>query len=107
MKVFELLLELGTRPIPWRTALVRKVLTRWPIGPYPSRLRVGAVDRPHYGMCLYQAALQAKALGHKAVTAIELGVAGGNGMISLCRHSREITRAIGVEIMLYGFDSGH
>jgi hypothetical protein len=64
------------------------------------------VYRPHYGLCLYQAATEAKALGHKAMTAIELGVAGGNGLLCMCDHRDEIERALGIEIHIQGFDSG-
>jgi hypothetical protein len=37
---------------------------------------------------------------------IEFGVAGGNGLVAAERHAREITRELGVEFQIYGFDSG-
>ncbi|MGA9671662.1 MAG: hypothetical protein WBQ94_20800 [Terracidiphilus sp.] len=86
--------------------MIRKVLKHWPMGSYKARLDAGAVDRPYYGLCLYQAAHEAKALGYKAITAVELGVAGGNGILSMCRHRDEIRKALGMEVHLLGFDSG-
>lgn len=100
------LIDLATRPVPLRTLIFRRLLARWPIGPYRARLFAGAVDRPAYGFCLYHAAEQAKALGLKAITAIELGVAGGNGLLCMCRHRDEIRKALGIEIHLHGFDAG-
>jgi hypothetical protein len=100
------IIDLATRPVPLRTLIIRKLLTRWPIGPYRARLTAGAVDRPAYGFCMFHAAEQAKALGFKAISAIELGVAGGNGLLCMCRHRDEIKKDLGIDIHLYGFDSG-
>jgi len=106
MEMLSRLINLTTWPVPLRTVLIRKFLRRWPLGPYPARLHAGAVNRPHYGLCLYQAATEAKALGYKAMTAIELGVAGGNGILCMCNHADEIKKNLGIEIQLQGFDSG-
>jgi len=57
-------------------------------------------------MCLYYAALQAKRLGYRAITAVELGVAGGNGLLSMSEHARTIQKELGVEIVVIGFDAG-
>jgi hypothetical protein len=100
------LIDLSARPVPLRTLIIRRLLTRWPIGPYRARLNAGAVDRPAYGFCMFHAAEQAKALGFKAISAIEMGVAGGNGLLCMCRHRDEIKKALGIDIHLYGFDSG-
>ena len=100
------IIDLATRPVPLRTLIIRKLLTRWPIGPYRARLTAGAVDRPAYGFCMFHAAEQAKALGFKAISAIELGVAGGNGLLCMCRHRDEIKKALGIDIHIYGFDTG-
>ena len=69
-------------------------------------MRVGGVYRPHYAWCMYYAAAQAKALGHKAMTVIEFGVAGGTGLMRLCRLREDTQKALGIEIILVGFDSG-
>jgi hypothetical protein len=106
MAVTDRLIDIATRPVPLRTLLLRKLLIRWPIVSYETRLRVGAVQRPHYGWCTYYAAAEAKALGYKAMTVVEFGVAGGNGLMCLCRHRDEIEKQLGIEIVVVGFDSG-
>ncbi|HEX3436227.1 MAG TPA: hypothetical protein VHT24_05610 [Pseudacidobacterium sp.] len=82
------------------------MVQHFPIGSYPVRLNASAVDRPWYGWCLFHAAEEAKKLGHNAVTAVEMGVAGGNGLVCLCNHRREIEKLLEIEIVLAGFDSG-
>ena len=106
MDIFDRLITRIAKPVPLRTQVIRKVLRHWPLGSYPARLDAGAVLRPHYGFCMYYAAQEAKALGFKAMTAIELGVAGGNGILCMCQHREEIRRTLGIEIHLQGFDSG-
>ena len=64
------------------------------------------MHRPHYAMCLYYAALQAKRLGYSAMTAVELGVAGGNGLLCMSEHANSIQRELGIEIVVTGFDTG-
>jgi hypothetical protein len=106
MNLTDRILDLATRPIPLRTLLLRRLFTRWPVGSYRARLYAGAVDRPWYGWCLYHAAMEARALGHKAITVVELGVAGGNGLLCLLKHRSEIQRALGIELVVTGFDAG-
>ena len=98
------LIDLSTRPVPLRTLILRRILQKVPIGSYRARLHAGAVDRPWYGWCLYHAAVEARALGYSALTTIEFGVAGGSGLLCLCRHRDEIEREIGIEILVHGFD---
>lgn len=105
MPVLDRLIDYSTRPVPLRVMAMRKLLQHFPIGSYRARLYANAVDRPWYGWCLYNAAVEAKALGYKAVTAVEMGVAGGNGLICLCKHREEIQKSLGIEIVLAGFDT--
>ena len=100
-----LLIELA-RPVPLRSRIIRKLVRRFPVGSYEARLRSGALDRPWYAWCMYQAALEARVLGHTAVTIIEFGVAGGSGLLCLCKHRDEIQELINVAIRIVGFDSG-
>jgi hypothetical protein len=106
MEILNRIIGAATWPMPLRTVVMRRILRRWPVGSYAARLRAGAVHRPQYGLCLYHAAQEAKALGYSAITAIELGVAGGNGLVCMCEHKEEIRKSVGVEILLQGFDSG-
>jgi hypothetical protein len=106
MIVTDRLIDYATRTVPLRTLVLRRLLKSWPLGSYETRLRAGAVHRPHYGWCTYYAALEAKALGHKAMTVAEFGVAGGNGVVCLCQHRKEIEREVGISIIVVGFDTG-
>jgi len=106
MPIIDRIVNIASRPVPLRTLIVRRLLKRWPVGPYRARLQAGAVDRPHYGWCLYHAAVEARALGHKAMTVVELGVAGGNGMVCILEHRREIERDLGIQLVVVGFDAG-
>lgn len=92
-------------PFPLRTA-VKKLIHHLKIGSYDKRVKLGAVERPHYGYCVYNAAVLARKLGYTRISVIEFGVAGGNGLINLEYHAGEIKKSLGVEIDIYGFDTG-
>jgi hypothetical protein len=62
--------------------------------------------RPSYTWGLLHSAYLARALGIKRVSAIELGVAGGNGLLSLEKIAEEAEKILGVGIDVYGFDTG-
>jgi hypothetical protein len=53
-----------------------------------------------------QGAHLAKALGIKRVSVIEFGVAGGNGLVALDRIAEKVEQALGIDIDVYGFDTG-
>ena len=50
--------------------------------------------------------LEAKKLGINQVSVIELGVAGGAGIISLEKYKKKIERVLDINIDVYGFDTG-
>lgn len=62
--------------------------------------------RPHYETILLESAKEAKILGYKEISVLELGVAGGNGIISLENYKKKITKLTGVKINIFGFDYG-
>ena len=62
-------LMLGRQSV--RRKVFQSIVRKAKLLPYELRLEHGAIDRPHYGYCLLQAASLAKKLGHKAVSAIE------------------------------------
>jgi hypothetical protein len=70
------------------------------------RLKYGTIERANYGHCLLQAAYLARKLGHACISAIEFGVAGGNGIVALELHAEHVRRETGVKIAIYGFDTG-
>jgi hypothetical protein len=65
-----------------------------------------AVDRPNYAYCLLGAARLAQLLGEPRISAIEFGVAGGNGLAFMCSFAKRVEKATGVAIDCYGFDTG-
>jgi hypothetical protein len=75
---------------------------------YSPRFKLGlqVSDRPHYAWCVMKAAELARALGHERVSAIEFGVAGGNGLAFMCDYVKDVKLATGVEVECYGFDTG-
>lgn len=70
------------------------------------KLDMQVVDRPNYAWCMMKAAELAQALGHSRVSAIEFGVAGGNGLKFMCDYAKDVKAVTGVEVECYGFDTG-
>lgn len=66
----------------------------------------GRTVYPNYLYGLASAARTARAVGAEAFTAIEFGVAGGNGLVAMEDHARWLQERIGVEIEIHGFDAG-
>jgi hypothetical protein len=93
-------------PFPLRSFTLRRFGRWFNHLSYPIKLEVGLVERPHYGHCVRQAALLARKLGYERITAIELGVAGGNGLLALEKHAAYVKDDTGVMVATYGFDSG-
>jgi hypothetical protein len=72
----------------------------------PTQIYFDSLDRPAYAYGLYTAALQAKLLGYARISAVELGVAGGNGLVALEVLARRIAKHFGIAIDVHGFDTG-
>jgi hypothetical protein len=66
----------------------------------------GLARRPHYLWGLLFAAQTATIVGRGAVTAVEFGVAGGNGMLALEEAATITTELTGIGVEAYGFDTG-
>src|SRR5260370_14508764 len=84
----------------------RELLLRWPRASFEARLKWDAMDRPDYAYGTYQAARQARAVGLRGITVIEMGVAGGLGLLALERHARTIQEQVGRGVAVLGFDLG-
>ena len=97
--------RLMLEPHPFLT-VSRVVFRLLRLGRFETRVRIGAVERPHYAHCVLNAAVLARKLGHHRMSVMELGVAGGNGLLALERLARETSIATDVAIDLYGFDTG-
>ncbi len=85
--------------------LVRSSRRRYDFSP-EFLLDTQSIDRPHYAYCMLNAARLAQRLGHKRISAIEFGVAGGNGLAFMCRFAKDVERVTGVTVDCYGFDTG-
>jgi hypothetical protein len=72
----------------------------------PPEILTSTNSFPQYAYGLLLAAVQAHNLGHREITAIELGVAGGNGLVELERLVGLVRQQIGVRILVAGFDLG-
>jgi hypothetical protein len=62
--------------------------------------------RANYTWGMVQSAFLASALDVERISALEFGVAGGNGLLALERAAMRLAEIFGVEIDVYGFDSG-
>lgn len=88
-------------------ALIRQwMLFRSDSASFKRKLDYDAVERPHYGYGVWQAATQAKALGINRISVFEFGVAGGAGLLVLERVAAAVETETGVKIDVYGFDTG-
>lgn len=71
-----------------------------------TRARWDISPRPAYLVGMLFAAHRARAQGVREISAIEFGVAGGNGLLALQDEAEAVERATGVAIRVYGFDAG-
>jgi hypothetical protein len=66
----------------------------------------GIDTRPQYLWPLIHATHAARALGIPKITAIEFGVAGGNGLLAMERAAAAASDLSGTEVDIFGFDTG-
>jgi hypothetical protein len=64
------------------------------------------IERSNYAYCCYHAASLASKLGHSKMSVIEFGCAGGTGLIALEAICKKVSAMTGVEIEIFGFDTG-
>jgi hypothetical protein len=96
----------------WRLAkeppariLVRALLKLLPVS-VETRALWELSPRPAYLVGVFHAALEAKREGVREISALEFGVAGGDGLLALESESAAVEGATGVAIRVYGFDRG-
>lgn len=97
--------ELLLHPYPFRTS-IRWLIKKLSLGNYLSRLNINSINRANYAYCVYNAASLAKKLGYSGISVIELGVAGGKGLLALEECSAQIQKLLSIDIEIYGFDIG-
>lgn len=86
--------------------LARRLIRRFNLLSYEDRVAIGAVDRPPYAYCIFQAAKLASLLNYKKISILEFGCGGGNGLVVAEKHIFETERIFDVKLELYGFDMG-
>jgi len=98
---------LFSEPIPARFHVMRALNRRFGlVKSYRRMLDYGMIERAYYGHCMLHAAMLARKLGHRRISSIEFGVAGGNGLVAMERHAEAVQAETGVEVAVYGFDTG-
>ena len=85
----------GDTPYPWLNWLLETSVQK-------SQGRL----RPNYTWAMLHAAYLAKTLGMPRISAIEFGVAGGNGLLALENAAELVEQEMGIEVDVYGFDTG-
>jgi hypothetical protein len=75
-------------------------------GSFRDKVRYDLIPRPMYAFGLLAAADVARFCGARRITAIEFGVAEGDGLLNLCGLAAAVTEETGVSIEIAGFDTG-
>lgn len=75
-------------------------------GDFRAKERYGLISRAYYAYGMLRAADNAKYIGAKSVTVVEMGVASGNGLLNMIDCARLITAETGVTFRIVGFDTG-
>jgi hypothetical protein len=75
-------------------------------GSYRARVAWDLVVRQQYAFPILYAADAAKKYGYTSITIVELGVAGGAGLLNMCRIAEGTRHATGVDVRVVGFDTG-
>jgi hypothetical protein len=90
-----------------RIPFVLGLWARLPIGSVETRVQYGVLPYPQYAYGVYWAAVLASRLRIPRVCVLELGVAGGRGLVALEAISSQVENALGVRIEIVGFDTGN
>lgn len=99
-----LLKNLAFHRRPIRIAIARRLLRG--LLSYEEKIVRNLCDYPTYTVyayCIMRAARTAKGMGYSKISVLELGVAGGHGLIALEYFVSELTKEIDIEIEVYGF----
>ncbi|HMS47066.1 hypothetical protein [Candidatus Neomicrothrix sp.] len=86
--------------------VMQDVLRASPKTPFSKKVFWDALDRPHYAYGIYQAAYNARHQGIDEISAVEFGVAGGNGLVAMEDVADAVTAETGVGVRVFGFDTG-
>ena len=84
----------------------KRIIRNFNIGSFAFRMEINALKRMPYAYICFNAAKLAKKLGYKKISVIEYGAGEGSGLLSLEEYTEEIEKILGVQIDIYGFDTG-
>lgn len=85
---------------------VCRALLKTGVGNWNQRALFDALPYTQYATGLQVACRYAAMFREKAITAIEFGVAGGNGLVALADHARRVKQQTGITVDVVGFDTG-
>ncbi|MBN8919879.1 MAG: hypothetical protein J0H62_04105, partial [Rhizobiales bacterium] len=74
--------------------------------PFGFLVETGCLERPAHAYCIWHSANLAKSLGYTSIGIAEFGVAAGATLLIIERYAKEVARVTGVDIRVYGFDTG-
>lgn len=74
--------------------------------PYARRIDLGLLPKPGYAHLTLRAAQLAARLDLPRISILELGVAGGNGLLAMEQHAADVEAMTDIGIDVYGFDTG-
>lgn len=75
-------------------------------GSFRKKVAYDLILRPHHAFGILEAADRANELGLKKITILEFGVANGAGLMNMIEVAAKVTKTTGVEIQIFGFDTG-
>ncbi|MDR2154256.1 MAG: hypothetical protein LBE78_04415 [Burkholderiaceae bacterium] len=89
----------------WQKATARDVRDSFLAFGRKIRKKELEIGRMHYALGLAHGVRQAIHCGYDKLVAVELGVAAGSGLLSLCQAAEYFRNEFGMDIRVYGFDS--
>ena len=98
----KVLVERATEPVHVNVASLAVAA----FGSYRAKVDFDLVVRQQYAFPILYAADAARRYRLPAVTVMELGVAGGAGLMNMCSIAERTRKATGIEIRVLGFDTG-
>lgn len=78
----------------------------WLFGSFRSKVAHDLVVRQHNAYSILKCADDARRLGIRSLSLIEFGVAAGAGLMNMAGIAAKVTKATGVDLRIYGFDTG-
>lgn len=75
-------------------------------GSFRHKVEHDLVPRAQNAFCILSAADQARQMGLSHLNILEFGVAAGAGLVNMCAIAKRVSSITGVEIKVYGFDTG-